>query len=93
MGREEGSGWGTHVYGEGNGNPLQYSCLENPMNKGAWQATVHRAPQARAGPLEESPQASEPPEGQGSPMEEDLIIQFPFKLAEGTIIRTGTDVV
>ena len=27
---------------EGNGNPLQYSCLENPMERGAWQATVHR---------------------------------------------------
>ena len=27
--------------GEGNGNPLWYSCLENPMNRGAWQATVH----------------------------------------------------
>ena len=27
--------------GEGNGNPLQYSCLENPMERGAWQATVH----------------------------------------------------
>ena len=27
--------------GEGNGNPLQYSCLENPMDIGAWQATVH----------------------------------------------------
>ena len=27
--------------GEGNGNPLQYSCLENPMDKGAWRATVH----------------------------------------------------
>ena len=26
---------------EGNGNPLQYSCLENPMNRGAWQVTVH----------------------------------------------------
>ena len=26
---------------EGNGYPLQYSCLENPMNRGAWQATVH----------------------------------------------------
>ena len=26
---------------EGNGNPLQYSCLENPMNEGAWWATVH----------------------------------------------------
>ena len=28
--------------GEGNGNPLQYSCLENFKDRGAWQATVHR---------------------------------------------------
>ena len=28
-------------FGEGNSNPLQYSCLENPMDRGAWQATVH----------------------------------------------------
>jgi len=27
--------------GEGNGNPLQHSCLENPMDMGAWQVTVH----------------------------------------------------
>ena len=27
--------------GEGHGNPLQYSCLENVMDRGAWQATVH----------------------------------------------------
>ena len=27
--------------GEGNGNPLQYSCLENPMDRGAWLAIVH----------------------------------------------------
>ena len=27
--------------GEGHGNPLQYSCLENPMDRGAWRATVH----------------------------------------------------
>ena len=27
--------------GEGNGDPLQYSCLENPMDKGAWRITVH----------------------------------------------------
>ena len=27
--------------GKGHGNPLQYSCLENPMDKGAWWATVH----------------------------------------------------
>ena len=29
--------------GGGNGNPLQYSCLENPMDRGAWRATVHGA--------------------------------------------------
>ena len=28
--------------GVGNSNPLQYSCLENPMDRGAWGATVHR---------------------------------------------------
>ena len=28
--------------GEGNGNPLQYSCLENPKDRRAWQATVYR---------------------------------------------------
>ena len=27
--------------GEGNGNPLQYSCLEDPMDRGAWRAMVH----------------------------------------------------
>ena len=27
--------------GEGNGNPLQYSCLQNPMDRGAWRATVY----------------------------------------------------
>ena len=33
--------------GEGNGNPLQYSCLENPMDGGAWQATVHEVAKSR----------------------------------------------
>ena len=32
---------GSKVHGEGNGNPLQYSCLENPLDRGAWWATVH----------------------------------------------------
>ena len=32
------------IPGEGNGNPLQYSSLENPMDRGAWWATVHRVP-------------------------------------------------
>ena len=32
--------------GEGNGNPLPYSCLENPMDRGAWRATVHGVPKS-----------------------------------------------
>ena len=34
-------GWGRSP-GGGHGNPLQYSCLENPLDRGAWQATRHR---------------------------------------------------
>ena len=33
--------------GRGHGNLLQYSCLEKPMNRGAWQATVHRVAKSR----------------------------------------------
>ena len=33
--------WSTSWVGEGNGTPLQYSCLENPMDGGAWWAAVH----------------------------------------------------
>ena len=33
--------------GGGNDNPLQYSCLENPMDRGAWQATVHGVARVR----------------------------------------------
>ena len=32
---------------EGNGNPLQYSCLENPMDRGAWWAAVHGVTKSR----------------------------------------------
>ena len=33
--------------GEGNGNPFQYSCLENPMDREAWWTTVHRIAKSR----------------------------------------------
>ena len=33
--------------GEGNGDLLQYSCLENPMDRGAWRAMVHRVAKSR----------------------------------------------
>ena len=35
--------------GEGNGSPLQYSCLENPMDRGAWRATVHGVAKSQTG--------------------------------------------
>ena len=35
------------MYGEGNGNPLQYSCLENPVDRRAWWAAVHRVAQSQ----------------------------------------------
>ena len=35
------------IIGEGNGTPLQYSCLENPMDGGAWQAAVHGVERSR----------------------------------------------
>ena len=33
---------------EGNGNPIQYSCLKNPMDTGAWRATVHGVKESQA---------------------------------------------
>ena len=41
--------WGTRRshFGEGNGNPLQYSCLENPIDGGAWWAAVHGVARSR----------------------------------------------
>ena len=42
--RDFGSIPGSEKFpGEGNGNPLQYFCLENPIDRGDWQATVHKA--------------------------------------------------
>ena len=38
-------GWGRAPEGE-HGSPLQYSCLENPMDRGPWQATLHRVAQS-----------------------------------------------
>ena len=39
-------GWGRSP-GGGHDNPLQYSCLENSIDRGAWQATVHRVPKSQ----------------------------------------------
>ena len=41
VGKESACNGSGRAPGEGNGNTLQNSCLENPMDRGAWQATVH----------------------------------------------------
>ena len=40
--------------GGGHGNPLQYSCLENPMHRGAWQAIVHGVSKSRTAAMDTS---------------------------------------
>ena len=39
--------WVGKIRGEGNGNPLQYPCLGNPMDRGSWPATVHGVPKSQ----------------------------------------------
>ena len=56
MGLIPGSG---RSLGGGHGNPLQYSCLENPMDRGAWWATVHRVAKSRTG-LKQQPACMQP---------------------------------
>ena len=43
--------------GEGNGNPLQYSCLKNPMDRGDWQTTVYEVTRVRHDLVTEPPPA------------------------------------
>ena len=45
--------------GSGHGNPLQYSCLENPRDRGTWQAAVHRVTKSQTRPKQLSTAHSE----------------------------------
>ena len=42
-----GIGMKSDLFGEGNGNPLQYSCLGNPMDRGTWWVTIHGVKKSR----------------------------------------------
>ena len=47
--RDGGSAPGLGIsHGGGHGNPLQYSCLENPMERGAWRSPVHRVTKSKS---------------------------------------------
>ena len=55
-------------HGEGNGNPLQYSWLESPMDRGAWRATVHRVKKSQTQLSDEKTTKQQSPEFRGMPM-------------------------
>ena len=56
------------VVGERNGNPFQYSCLENPVDRGAWRAALHRVTQSRTG-LKQLSMHARIGEGNGTPLQ------------------------
>ena len=66
------------ITGEGNGNPLQYSCLENPMDRGAWRAMVHGVAESQRS-MKQRLFHSPSPEHQGvQPLNESLDIVRPL---------------
>ena len=61
--------------GEGNGNPLQYSCLGNPMDRGVWWATVHRVTELDTPKFPDTPGSLEGnTEGPGTTSSEPLFM-------------------
>ena len=73
--------WKIHVFcclwsGEGNGNPLQYSCLENPVDRGAWWAAVQRVIQSQIWLKWLSMHACIG-EGNGSPLQYSYLARIP----------------
>ena len=68
--------------GEGNGNPLQYSCRENPTGRGAWQATVHGV--ARVG---HSLATKPPPQARKVKVLTEVTRRCPFKYKLELVIK------
>ena len=63
--------------GGGHGNPLQYSCLENPRDRGAWWATVHRVSESWSLLKRQRTQHSRPGNhGLDEPTDPDLVVLF-----------------
>ena len=61
--------------GERNGKPLQYSCLGNPMDRGAWWATVHGAQKSQTSRLNNSSSNEQQKEGKGRGEERDRKVE------------------
>ena len=61
--------------GERNGKPLQYSCLGNPMDRGAWWATVHGAQKSQTSRLNNSSSNEQEKEGRGRGEERDRKVE------------------
>ena len=62
--------------GEGNGNPLQYSCLENPRDRGAWWAAVYEVAQSRTRLKQLNSSSSSSKQRQSEGMEKDISSKY-----------------
>ena len=82
MGSIPGSGGYT---GEGHGNPLQYSCLENPMDRGPWWATVHRIIKSQTWLRQLSIQNTT--KGKGKPLSKGWLTSLPWQLEGKSFYR------
>ena len=71
--------------GEGHGNPLQYSCLENPMDRGAWWATVHRIIKSQTWLKQLCMQNAT--RGKGKPMSKGWLTSLPWQLEGKSVDR------
>ena len=63
-----------HLIGEGNGNPLQYSCLENPRDRGAWWAAVYGVAQTLT-QLKQLSSSSRAPDRRADLLEKTLVLR------------------
>ena len=66
--------------GGGHGNPLQYSCLENPMDRGTWQAIVHRVAKSQTGLKHLSTSTSSPISKKAEPRVQSILDSERFPL-------------
>ena len=75
--------------GEGNGNLLQYSCLKNPMNRGAWQATVHGVTRVRHNLVTKPPPPQKQRDLAHAITEDNKSLDLQGNQAEGVLYYSG----
>ena len=85
--RDIGVAIDTDFLGGRNGNPLQYSCLENPMDRGPWWAMVHMVAKSQTRLQRLSTHSADPTESEFSTLFSSFILKIKSLLPASTILR------